>query len=82
VDSLWVDETPYDLLIIADQKDMIDNLLDRLGHRYREVLVLRVYEELSYAEIARVTGDTESSVRSRIFKARKALAEKVKQFST
>jgi RNA polymerase sigma-70 factor (ECF subfamily) len=44
---------------------------------YREVILLREFEGLSYAEIASVTGDSASSVRSRLFKARRALAEKL-----
>lgn len=39
----------------------------------REVLVLRFFEELSYEEIARVTGCTLGTVRSRIHYAKRAL---------
>jgi RNA polymerase sigma-70 factor, ECF subfamily len=55
-------------------------LLDSLKHEYREVLVLLVYEDMSYTEIAAVTGATESSVKSRIFRARKAMIEKMKPY--
>jgi RNA polymerase sigma-70 factor (ECF subfamily) len=41
----------------------------------REVLVLSAFEELSSVEIAAVLGVTESSVRSRLFRARKLMAE-------
>jgi RNA polymerase sigma-70 factor (ECF subfamily) len=44
---------------------------------YREVILLREFEGLSYGEIACVTGDSASSVKSRLFKARRALAEKL-----
>lgn len=39
----------------------------------REVLMLRFFEELSYDEIARVTGCTLGTVRSRIHYAKRAL---------
>jgi RNA polymerase sigma-70 factor (ECF subfamily) len=39
----------------------------------REVLVLRFFEEMSYEEIARVTGCTLGTVRSRIYYAKRAL---------
>ena len=42
-----------------------------------EVLILRQYDKLSYTEIAAITGDTVSSVESRLFKARKALAKQL-----
>jgi RNA polymerase sigma-70 factor (ECF subfamily) len=42
------------------------------------VLILREYEHLSYSEIARITGATESAVKSVLFKARNAIAKKLK----
>ena len=41
----------------------------------REVLMLSAFEELSSVEIAAVLGVTESSVRSRLFRARNLMAE-------
>lgn len=46
--------------------------LDRLG---REILMLREYEELSYAEIAAVLRIPVNTVRSRLFRARMSLRE-------
>jgi RNA polymerase sigma-70 factor (ECF subfamily) len=54
--------------------------LNQLKVEYREVVILRHYDKLSYAEIAAITGDTVSSVESRLFKARKALAKKLKPY--
>jgi RNA polymerase sigma-70 factor (ECF subfamily) len=48
--------------------------LAELPPEHREVLVLREYQELSYREIAEITGATESAVKSRLFRARQALA--------
>jgi RNA polymerase sigma-70 factor (ECF subfamily) len=52
--------------------------LAAIKEEYREVLVLREYERLSYAEIAEITGTTEEGVRSRLFKARRAIHETMK----
>ncbi len=49
--------------------------VDRLPAKEREVLVLSAFEELSSVEIAAVLGVTESSVRSRLFRARNLMAE-------
>jgi RNA polymerase sigma-70 factor (ECF subfamily) len=45
----------------------------------REVLVLRFFEEMSYEEIARVTGCTLGTVRSRIHYAKRALKNAVER---
>ena len=47
----------------------------RLPAKEREVLMLSAFEELSSVEIASVLGITESSVRSRLFRARNLMAE-------
>jgi len=49
--------------------------VERLPSKEREVLMLSAFEELSSVEIASVLGITESSVRSRLFRARNLMAE-------
>jgi RNA polymerase sigma-70 factor, ECF subfamily len=49
--------------------------VEKLPAREREVILLSAFEELSSVEIAAVLGVTESSVRSRLFRARNVLAE-------
>lgn len=49
--------------------------VERLPEREREVIMLSAFEELSSVEIAAVLRVTESSVRSRLFRARNLLAE-------
>jgi RNA polymerase sigma-70 factor (ECF subfamily) len=51
------------------------SLMDTLPAKEREALMLSAIEELSTTEIAGVLGTTESSVRSRIFRARRALSQ-------
>jgi RNA polymerase sigma-70 factor (ECF subfamily) len=48
--------------------------LDQLPAKERQVLSLSAFEELSSVEIATVLGITESSVRSRLFRARNLMA--------
>jgi len=48
--------------------------VDRLPSKERQVLMLSAFEELSSVEIATVLGITESSVRSRLFRARNLMA--------
>jgi RNA polymerase sigma-70 factor (ECF subfamily) len=78
--SVWIEETP---LLIAEQsevKQIMSACVETLKTEYREVLYLREYEQHSYEEIAVITGDSVGSVKSRLFKARKALAQKLKSF--
>ena len=75
--SVWSEETPHEQLVALERSEIVNRLLESLKREYREVLVLLVYENMSYAEIATVTGITESSVKSRIFRARKAMIEKL-----
>lgn len=78
--SVWTEETPHDQLVALERAEIVNRLLDSLKREYREVLLLLVYERMSYAEIAATTGATESSVKSRIFRARKAMMEKLRPY--
>lgn len=49
-------------------------LVEQLPAKEREVLMLSAFEELNSVEIASVLGITESSVRSRLFRARNLMA--------
>ncbi len=59
----------------AQHHAQILELVDRLPAKEREVLVLSAFEELNSVEIAAVLGITESSVRSRLFRARNLMAD-------
>jgi len=49
--------------------------VDQLPPKERQVLMLSAFEELSSVEIAVILGITESSVRSRLFRARNLMAD-------
>jgi RNA polymerase sigma-70 factor, ECF subfamily len=51
------------------------SLVDRLPPKEREVLMLSAFQELTSVEIASILGITESSVRSRLFRARNLMAD-------
>ena len=79
-DSVWTTETPLTVTQTNDTKAIVAGCMDALKPEYKEILLLREYEQRSYEEIAAITGDSESSVKSRLFKARKALAEKLRPY--
>jgi RNA polymerase sigma-70 factor, ECF subfamily len=57
-----------------EESRLVRRTLAEMQPEYREVLVLREYQGLSYREIAGITGATESAVKARLFRARQALA--------
>ena len=62
----------------AEQIALVNHCLGRLKPEYREVIVLREFQNMSYAEIAAVTKSTLAAVKSRLFKARRKLAAYVR----
>ena len=58
----------------SEQIALVNHFLGQLKPSYREVIVLREYQNLSYEEIAAITRSTLSAVKSRLFKARRKLA--------
>lgn len=61
-------------VISFEEHGRILKLIDRLPAREREALLLSAVQELTTAEIAAALQTTESSIRSRIFRARRELA--------
>ena len=76
-DDVWDHNTPLETYQQLEQRELVHKYLTQLKAEYKEVLVLREFDQLSYVEIADITGATKSSVKSRIFKARKALLKKL-----
>jgi RNA polymerase sigma-70 factor (ECF subfamily) len=48
-----------------------------LNPEYRAAVVLRYWYDYSYSEIADILDTTESAIKSRLFRARQILAEKI-----
>jgi RNA polymerase sigma-70 factor (ECF subfamily) len=61
--------------------DEVQRALDRLPAEWRDALLLREVEELSYEEIAEVQGCPVGTVRSRLARARAALFEQLSEQS-
>lgn len=57
----------------AEDAEYIHTALDSLAPEHREVLLLRFIEEMSYEDIARVTGCPLGTIRSRLHYAKGAL---------
>lgn len=66
--------TPVHDLEKSEQVELVNRFLAELRPDYREVLILREYQNLTYEEIAAITRSTLGAVKSRLFKARRELA--------
>ncbi|MGH8212679.1 MAG: sigma-70 family RNA polymerase sigma factor [Rhodanobacteraceae bacterium] len=64
---------PEALLLRSADAEQVRAALERLPGEYREILVLREFEECSYKEIASVTGLKIGTVMSRLARARERL---------
>ena len=71
------DPEPEPATLSKEQSIAIQALLNELSPDYRAVVVLRYWYDYSYAEIADIMDTTESAVKSRLFRARQALADKL-----
>ncbi len=66
--------SPFRVLEIKELGERIQNAMDKLGAEYRLLLLLVADEELSYDQIAELTGQTTDAVRGKLHRARKAFA--------
>jgi RNA polymerase sigma factor (sigma-70 family) len=73
------DTNPEAILARLDDVRLVDEALQRLPVGYREVVVLRDIEELSYKEIAAVAELPIGTVMSRLARGRKLLASHLTQ---
>ena len=72
-------DTPISHMEKSEQVEYVTGLLARLKPDYREVIILREYQNLSYQEIAAATRSSLSAVKSRLFKARRKLEQMMQE---
>ena len=76
--SLSSDEPePEQASILNEQSAALQEILGELNPDYRAAVVLRYWYDYSYTEIADILDTTESAIKSRLFRARQILAEKL-----
>ena len=71
--------SPEQTLVHEEQSTRLHQAILALPPRYRAAIELRHFQELSYDEMAEVMERPLSSVKSDLFRARKMLAEKMKE---
>jgi RNA polymerase sigma-70 factor (ECF subfamily) len=68
-------ESPEERAIRRETGEQVQDMLEKLPPDYRAAVVLRYWYEFSYEEIAESLDTTVSAIKSRLFRARKMLAE-------
>lgn len=79
--SMLTDDGENDPERIVQKEEMsvaVRRLLDKLPSKYRDVVVLRIYAELPFSEIAEALKISESSAKVLFFRAKKLLLEEMK----
>ncbi|WP_248322386.1 RNA polymerase sigma factor [Caballeronia sp. Sq4a] len=77
----WSDDagvSPETLAVRKDEVQLVHRALESLPLVFREVLVLRELEDMSYKEVAAITGVPIGTVMSRLARGRKMLAAAVR----
>jgi RNA polymerase sigma-70 factor (ECF subfamily) len=73
MDVRSADENPEQELITAEKAEMLRSFVEKLKPRYRNLIELRYYKQLSYEEIAEETGMPLGTVKAQLFRARDLL---------
>ncbi|HOI56362.1 MAG TPA: sigma-70 family RNA polymerase sigma factor [Phycisphaerae bacterium] len=71
---------PVARLIEEEDRDQVRAALDMLPADLRSILTLRIYEELSYEELAEMLALEVGTVRSRLFRARQMIKETLERW--
>jgi RNA polymerase sigma-70 factor (ECF subfamily) len=76
--DLITHESPESLAAAKELAAMVNKVMDELADELRQAISLREIDGLSYEEIAAAMACPVGTVRSRIFRAREAISEKIR----
>lgn len=75
------DKSAEDEFLSAQGVETLERALESLPEKYRDILYLTVYEELSLREAAKLLGITYENAKSRVKRARKKVSDFLKEVS-
>jgi RNA polymerase sigma-70 factor, ECF subfamily len=73
--AVAISEDPHDLYVKQVERERVRTAIQQLPVEFREIIILREYEELSYREIADVLQCPVGTVMSRLARARSKLGD-------
>ena len=71
------DDTPEEACLRSFKSREIRRVIDKLPSNYRDVVILRVYADLSFPDIANILGISVSSAKVIFHRAKKVLSEEL-----
>ena len=69
--------SPVEILSQADAEALLQQAIQGLSEDHREIIALRHFQELTYAEIAEVLNIPQPTVMSRLYRARRSLTRRL-----
>ena len=78
LDPVGDEPTAAERASAEEEKDLLLAELDRLHPDQKEVIVLREFQGLQYEDIAKIVGVPVGTVRSRLFRARAELRDRLR----
>ena len=78
--TLEVDDPKGSLLELLDNQEMVQEQLSQLPPKYRNVLVLRHLQDMTYEEMAEVLTMPIGTIKTHLFRARNLLKERLQAF--
>lgn len=78
--SSAVDALPELTMLRNEKVSMVRDAINNLPEKQRSALILREYDQLDYQEIANILGQTVSSVKSLLFRARASVKTQLESY--
>lgn len=75
-----LDTVPEYAILRGEKVDLVRVAINNLPEKQRSALILREYEQLDYQEIAHILGQTVSSVKSLLFRARASVKNQLEPY--
>ncbi|MCI8554415.1 MAG: RNA polymerase sigma factor [Clostridiales bacterium] len=69
---------PADACMQKDMRQTVSGFVGRLSDKYRDVVLLRIYADMPFSQVAAALGITENSAKVIFFRAKKMLSEDLK----
>ncbi|MCD6454778.1 MAG: sigma-70 family RNA polymerase sigma factor [Candidatus Aminicenantes bacterium] len=74
------EKSPYEKMLNKERREIIMEALEKIPPEMKELIILRHFNELSYQEIAEVTGLPFHAVKSKLYRAREALRKRLEAY--
>lgn len=72
--------SPESQILASELRELVNQVINELPDKYREVFVLSALQRLSYQEICEIVGRSLASVKSDIHRARVQVRDKIKDY--